>query len=342
MGAARVLPLLKAHGSSNDVVILDAQLLDQALEIPAMGPGVAEMVRQLCARPGPIGADGVYLVDQRRTPPSAQYFNSDGTSAEICANGLRCVGRWLLERTGTDVVRVDLGGGRGADVFWAPQEGEVVSTEVVLPSPSWWRPGLGASEALRGSSRLSHEAWVTLPGSSRPLLALAAPNPHLVAEVTAEEFDETELCGLGATAGRGGVLDEGANVSFMVPVGPREWFVRTFERGVGLTPSCGSASVACRVALTMVHGVSPSLPVTLRSVGGPAIAWLEEASAGFRPHLSGNATFVYTTDVDLGALSDSGVGQLTLIASTDEIAAYAAVYASNLSVIQRAGVRVST
>src|SRR5207302_5099342 len=64
-------------------------------------------VRDLCDRNGPFGGDGIYFYDASPPVPQAWFFNPDGTSAEFCGNGMRCLGRVILEQrgTGTAVIR---------------------------------------------------------------------------------------------------------------------------------------------------------------------------------------------------------------------------------------------
>ena len=98
---------------------------------------------------------------------------------------------------------------------------------------------------------------------------ISLPNPHLVA--ITQEYDEEELLMLGTHVNSDRELfPHGANVSVVVPLAAGELFV-TFERGAGLTPSCGSGAVASACIAVRERVVDPDGPVVVRNVGGPLI-----------------------------------------------------------------------
>ena len=75
-------------------------------------------------------------------------------------------------------------------------------------------------------------------------------------------------------------------------------FVRTFERGAGLTPSCGSGVVASRAAYSRVSGLDPAERLVVRNAGGVAAASIQVRDGAWYPVLEGNATVVYRAEVD--------------------------------------------
>src|SRR6185312_2296834 len=137
-----------------------------------------------------------------------------------------------------------------------------------------------------------------LPAPFERFTAVAVPNPHVIAVV--EDYSEPALIELGKRADE--VFAAGANVSFLQPLGDTglantglantglantglantapantggaapEVFVRTFERGAGLTPSCGSGVVASRAACSRASGPAPAERMIVRNAGGVAAA----------------------------------------------------------------------
>src|ERR1700734_14496 len=97
--------ILKAHGSRNDIFVVP--LRPAAF---ATGADLRAFVRALCDRGGPLGGDGAYFYDARPDTPSAWFFNPDGSSAEFCGNGMRCLGRVILDLRGTDSATISSGG----------------------------------------------------------------------------------------------------------------------------------------------------------------------------------------------------------------------------------------
>ena len=273
--------LVKTHGSLNEIFALEA-----APEAWASNAELREFVRRVCDRSSWTGgSDGIYLYDASGANARAWFFNPDGSSAEFCGNGMRGLGRLILDRRGTDTEVVS-SGGRDYTVHRAPSTPEGVR-QVLLELPP-----------------LRFDAAV-LPAPFEDFTAVAVPNPHVIAIVG--EYSEPDLIELGKRADE--VFAEGANVSFLQPldsaagaagaagVAP-EVFVRTFERGAGLTPSCGSGVVASRAAYSRVSGLDPAERLVVRNAGGVAAASIQVRDGAWYPVLEGNATVVYRAEVD--------------------------------------------
>jgi diaminopimelate epimerase len=301
--------LVKTHGSLNEIFALDA-----APSAWGSDAELREFVRRVCARGSWTGgSDGCYLYDVGQQNAKAWFFNPDGSSAEFCGNGMRGLGRLILDLrgTGTEVVN---SGGRDYTVHRAPSTPEGVR-QVLLELPPL-RFGDGG-----------------LPAPFERFTAVAVPNPHVVAVV--EDYSEPALIELGKRADE--VFAEGANVSFLQPLGDTvlsntglgntgaeapEVFVRTFERGAGLTPSCGSGVVASRAAYSRVSGLDPAERLVVRNAGGVAAASVQVREGAWYPVLEGNATVVYRGEVDpygnqAGPL-DWAVGENAAYATLDE------------------------
>src|ERR1700730_13205456 len=216
--------LVKTHGSLNEIFAMDAT--------PSAWPtdaALREFVRRVCDRDAWTGgSDGIYLYDAGAPDTQAWFFNPDGSAAEFCGNGMRGLGRLILDLRGTDTEVVSSGGG-DYTVHRAPSTPEGVR-QVLLELPPLRFDAAG------------------LPAPFEDFTSVAVPNPHVIAIVG--EYSEPDLIELGKRADE--VFAEGANVSFLQPLDSAagaagaapEVFVRTFERGAGLTPSCGSGGVA--------------------------------------------------------------------------------------------------
>ena len=270
--------LVKTHGSLNEIFALEA-----APDAWASDAELRELVRRVCDRSSWTGgSDGIYLYDASGPNARAWFFNPDGSSAEFCGNGMRGLGRLILDLRGTDTEVVS-SGGRDYTVHRAPSTPEGVR-QVLLELPPLRFDAAG------------------LPAPFEDFTAVAVPNPHVIAIVG--EYSEPDLIELGKRADE--VFAEGANVSFLQPLdsaaGPAglapEVFVRTFERGAGLTPSCGSGVVASRAAYSRVSGLDPAERLVVRNAGGVAAASIQVRDGAWYPVLEGNATVVYRAEVD--------------------------------------------
>ncbi|WP_267397558.1 diaminopimelate epimerase [Sphingomonas sp. GC_Shp_1] len=307
---------VKCHGSGNDFPLIDARgmTLDEQQW--------ATVARALADRRGPVGGDGLLLLrdgdaDHRF---AMTMLNSDGSEAETCLNGLRCVARLGFEALGLDEATVRLKTssawvGRDRDV--APEVYTVreIAGPAGLDVAAW---PIGA-EGSGGAARLIGSVIPPLP-TSRTFTAVAMPNPHLVSFVDA--VDEAELSRVGeACEAAPAWLPNRANVSFAVPRGG-DLFVRTFERGVGLTDSCGSAMAASSYAACLTGRLAYDTPITVFNKGGLVRASVSEAAM---VSLSGNATWEWEGSVEVD-LASGRAGDLAIARHHDaEIAAWSAV-----------------
>jgi diaminopimelate epimerase len=168
-----------------------------------------------------------------------------------------------------------------------------------------------------------------MPAAFQAFTAVAVPNPHVISVVDA--YSEPDLIELGKLADE--VFPAGANVSFLQPLGDVEVFVRTFERGAGLTPSCGSGVVASRAAYSKLTGLDPSQRLVVRNAGGVAAASIQVRDDAWHPILEGNATVVYTAETDTRG------SQLAPIEyAAEENAAYAALDERNITFLKDHGI----
>src|ERR1700684_835485 len=262
--------LVKTHGSLNEIFALDA-----APDEWASAAELRAVVRRVCDRAAWTGgSDGIYLYDAAGRNAQAWFFNPDGSSAEFCGNGMRGLGRLILDLRGTDT-EVVASGGRDYTVHRAPSTADGVR-QVVLELPP-----------------LNFDA-AGLPAPFEDFTAVTVPNPHVISVVDA--YSEPDLIELGKRADE--VFPEGANVSFLQSLDDAEVFVRTFERGAGLTPSCGSGVVASRAAYSKLTGLDPAQRLVVRNAGGVAAASIQIRDDAWYPVLEGNATVVYRADVD--------------------------------------------
>lgn len=301
----------KCHGSGNDFPLIDARALDvRESDWPAIA-------RALADRAGPVGGDGLLLLTagDGACAFGMRMFNSDGSEAETCLNGLRCVARAGFAATGQAQARVRL----------KTSVAEVALADPIAPGVVTIRETVGPADLdaarwpLAGATRLVEAVVPNLP-SARAFTALAMPNPHLVSFV--DQVDDAELSAIGRVCEAAPPwLPNRANVSFVEQRGG-DLFVRTFERGVGLTNSCGSAMAAATFAAGLTNRVQFDVPLTVFNAGGLIRA---EASAEGMVTLRGNATFEWAGSAEIEL--DRALARDLLVDRwyNDEIAAWASI-----------------
>jgi diaminopimelate epimerase len=299
------MQLVKTHGSLNEIFALDA--------VPsawASDDALREFVRSVCDRDSWTGgSDGIYFYDASAPETRAWFFNPDGSSAEFCGNGMRGLGRLILDLRGTDAETV-VSGASSYTIRRAPSTPEGVR-RVILEHPPLMFPG------------------GELPPEFAGYTAVSVPNPHVIRIV--DEYSEPDLIAAGKKADES--FDAGANVSFLRRLAEDDVFVRTFERGAGLTPSCGSGMAASRAAYSRVSGLDPERPLTIRNAGGVAEVSVRVRGGDWFPVLEGNATVVYRAEV---GMSGEQLGPVEYAA--EENAAYAALDERNTTILKSAGI----
>lgn len=304
---------VKCHGSGNDFPLVDARglTLDEGQW--------ASLARALADRAGPVGGDGLLALTagDGEAAFGMRMFNSDGSEAETCLNGLRCVARAGFAALGVAAATIRLKTS-GATARQAAELSAGVYTVEETAGPAMldvarWPMTIDTAEVIERPLPL-------LPGA-RAFTAVAIPNPHLIAFV--EAVDEAELVAVGeACEAAPAWLPQRANVSFVEVRRANTLFVRTHERGVGLTDSCGSAMAASTYAACLTGRIAWGTPVTVLNRGGLVRA---RADADAMVTLSGNATWEWegeaTVDLAAGRASDLAV----LRRFDDEAAAWARV-----------------
>ena len=312
------LPLTKCHGSGNDFPLLDAR--DANLSDAAW----ATVARALADRAGPVGGDGLLLLTADGAGPERngaafgmRMFNSDGSESEQCLNGLRCVARAGFAATGLSEATVRLKTST-AQVTRAPDLSPGVYTVREVAGPA----GLELSDWPMdiGRARNIDRPIAELP-SARAFTAVRMPNPHLIAFV--DVIDEAEVVALGAYCEAAPAwLPNRANVSFVERRGEVTLFVRTFERGVGLTDSCGSAMAASIYAACLTGRAAWDREFTLLNKGGLVRGSADEGGA---VTLEGNATWEWEGWVEVDP-ENGAVGEVKVERRfNDEAAAWNAL-----------------
>lgn len=309
------IEIVKCHGSGNDFPLIDGRQLSMSDDYWA-GVAVA-----LADREGPVGGDGLLVL----TPGDQAHdfgmrmWNPDGSESEQCLNGLRCVARLGMEQHAFLTAGVAL----------KSSAAKVARVDDLAPGVATIREEVGPADLQLaywpmhiGQDELVDAVCDKLP-SSRAFTAIAMPNPHLIAFV--DSIDEAELEAIGRFCeGRPRVLPNRANVSFVEQRGPDALFVRTFERGVGLTNSCGSAMAAATYAACLTGRADYDAPITVFNAGGRVRV---SADAGGMVVVEGNATFEWHGTVEVDPVREVASGLEITERRDDEIAAWEAVVA---------------
>lgn len=216
----------KLHGNGNDFILIDEYNGEIILEKSAFAA-------KYCDRRFGIGADGVlYLGSSDKADIGMRIFNSDGTEAEMCGNGIRCLVKYALDK---GYIRENASVETLAGVLSISSRMEEKTWITVnMGQPVFERekiPAKGTGEFLN----------VALHGYN--ISAVNTGVPHAVIFVDSLDAD---LMRVAPRIRYDPVFPKGANVNFVLVISKNEIAIRTYERGVEAeTLSCGTGSVAC-------------------------------------------------------------------------------------------------
>lgn len=286
------LEFLKCHGSGNDFIIID----EWSNHYTFTEKERAELARQLSKREAVIGSDGILFIQESSSADAAmRMFNSDGSEAEMCGNGLRCVARYVLEKSGEETLTIET---MKADlpVAGVPEVFEGILTFEVAIEPVSLEPA--SLPFITEKKEFINEFIPSLHESFR-FTALSVPNPHLVTIV--DDIDDEKAAEIGRTANDSkSLFPNGTNVSFVKVLDKGRIFVRTYERGVGLTNACGTAMSASTLVTCLLGKQQLDEVITVLNPGGMVQTKVAQDEDGvYTIKLRGNATYEFSGAVDL-------------------------------------------
>jgi diaminopimelate epimerase len=262
-----IVRFTKMNGAGNDFVLIDNRQGNVRLR--------PEDVVRICHRQRGVGADGIMLLVPPRTGNAEwawDFFNSDGSTAEMCGNGARCFARYVQREVGTNgKVRFETVAG----VITAFFEGERVKINLTDPR----------------DLRLNEQ--IPLSTGTTAIHSLNTGVPHAVLFVP--DADQAMVQNLGAEIRyHKHFAPRGTNVNFVQLLGPQSIRVRTYERGVeGETLACGTGVTASALVAAKLQGFAS--PVKVKVQGGDLleVSFREENGAFKEVHLAGPADFVF-------------------------------------------------
>jgi diaminopimelate epimerase len=284
----------KMHGAGNDFVVLDG--VRQPIEM------TAERARALAHRQFGIGCDQILLVEHPSHPEAHfryRIFNADGSEVEHCGNGARCFVKFVHDQklSARNPLRAEIS--TGLITLEAMPNGEVVvdmgQTRFVPEALPFDVTGLASRiEGQDTLYALPLQTHSSLGEVTVWLSAVAIANPHAVQIV--DDVDTAPVSLIGPLIESHPRFARRVNAGFLQIVDRHTAHLRVYERGAGETLACGSGACAA-VAAGIRRGLLDS-PVRIRTQGG----WLTIASHGDQMRMTGPATTVFSSTIDIDRL----------------------------------------
>ncbi|MFN2354248.1 MAG: diaminopimelate epimerase [Desulfopila sp.] len=275
----RIFPVqfTKMNGTGNDFVVIDHR--DRRIPVDRQ----AEFSRKVCRRMFSAGADGVILIEASESADFGwQFYNSDGSVAEMCGNGARCAARFAY--------RLGIAGRR---MHFATVAG-IIEAEICAEE----EVRLRMTDPFAFKDNLTLE----LDGKAHQAAYLNTGVPHAVVIVN---DDNAPVKKWGREIRFHPMFaPEGANANFVTVRGRGEILARTYERGVeDETRACGTGAVASAIIASIKTGVAS--PVVVQTSGGDRLTIefdLHEDGRVENVYLQGPARIVYTGELTFESL----------------------------------------
>jgi len=257
----------KMSGSGNDFIIIDNR--DKVVE----EENIRDFIVKVCRRKMSVGADGVILVEPSDTVDFKwRFYNSDGSVAEMCGNGARCVSRFAY-----------LNAIAGPQMSFETEAG-IVSAQVTND-----RVKIKTTDP----ANLMTDYQIELESGPLSVCSVNTGVPHVVVEV--DKIDEVDVFKLGREIRfHDRYAPAGTNVNFICPQKDETIAIRTYERGVeDETLACGTGAVAAAIVMADKSGIESPVNVMARSGGFLHIYYQEKTGTFYDVYLEGDARIIY-------------------------------------------------
>lgn len=267
------LEFAKLNGAGNDFIMVD-DLKDEITLSP-------EQVIEICDRHFGVGGDGVILVKPSPREECAaymDYYNSDGTKAQMCGNGVRCFAKFLVDRKIVDpaagsFVADTLAGPRPIS-FTLDDEGLLKAATVNMGEPILVPTDVPCTLAANSDAGAAVDQLVTVRAGAYRFTAVSMGNPHAVTFVDDPLSFPLEVVGTQVECAA--EFPEKTNVEFAsVDASTNTITMRVWERGCGETLACGTGACATAVAAILNKKID-AREADLKLLGGTLhIKWDE-------------------------------------------------------------------
>ena len=282
MSERKILLFHKMHGLGNEYVVIDESVEEI---IPEEKKG--EISAELCTRGFSVGADGViFVVKSTKSDIRFRIFNSDGSEAEMCGNGIRCFGKYVYEN---DVLKQKqmsvetLGGTK--ELTLHVENGTVKSIRVDMGTATF-----KTREVPMASDKEEFiDQELLVEGEPLKLTAVNVGNPHAI--VFTDDLEDVALDHMGPLLENHDAFPERTNVHFVGVLSPQEVEMLTWERGAGFTMACGTGATG-----TVISGYKLGLlnkEVLVHLPGGDLQITVYEKDGNLGAFMEGDAVSVF-------------------------------------------------
>ena len=248
------LPFTKMHGAGNDFVLLDGRT-----DLPS---DLGDVARAIGDRHRGVGFDQLLVVrDGTSNPYQMEIWNSDGSLAQMCGNGIRCFAKWLYDRDELSIGPVTVetvGGLRSIEISGYVNGSFQAAVGMGVPD-------FDPTNIPMRTDGLDSRTTLNPNGMQLTVTGVSMGNPHAV--TFRESVDDFPLEHIGLLVEHNPTFPERINFEIVQVVGPGHLKVRVWERGAGITLACGTGASAAVAAAVLEERIDPGT-VDLDMPGG--------------------------------------------------------------------------
>ncbi len=284
----KTINFVKYQGIGNDFIIIDSRSND-LYDLFIISD--KEIVKRLCDRRYGIGADGVILLMNSNSGADArmEIFNSDGSTAEMCGNGIRCLVNYIKEFTELDLddncIIQTLIGNLSAHISNTGNVKIDMGNPVFTPSKIPTKLQLNDKHIPSGN--------IDIENTNLKVYCASMGNPHVITYVKDIESIPLELWGKSLENNNN--FPNKTNVHFVQILNRKKLCIKIWERGCGPTLACGTGACAVLAISSRLNLCDDEVEISLPG-GNLEITW---PSKNGSIYMSGPADFVFKGTIDL-------------------------------------------
>lgn len=275
----------KMHGCGNDYIYVNgfAEKIEQSKK--------PELVRKLSDRHFGIGGDGVIFINPSKEADfEMEMYNADGSRAEMCGNGIRCVGKFVYDKGLTDKTEISIiSFGKIKYLTLYTENGKVATVRVNMGTPEF----TAANIPVISDNEQVLDEEIEVKGQTFKMTCVSMGNPHAV--VFMDDVKNLEIEQIGPFFENHERFPKRTNTEFVQLVDRNHVKMRVWERGTGETLACGTGCCATAAACVL-NGLTEN-KVTVELLGGELlIEWNREENLIF---MTGPAETVFEGEVEV-------------------------------------------
>jgi diaminopimelate epimerase len=278
------LPFIKMHGIGNDYVYVDCFA-------HRVGDPVA-LARRVSPRRTGVGSDGLILICPSTVADCRmEMYNADGSRGEMCGNGIRCVGKYVVEQglSRANPLRVETDAGIKV-LYFEPRNGTVERVTVDMGAPILDGPQIPVAAEGRVI-----DAPLEVAGQAFRITCVSMGNPHCV--VFLPEVEDLDLERIGPVFEHHALFPRRINTEFIRVDTRQALRMRVWERGSGETAACGTGACAALVAAVLTGRSDRAATLQLNG-GALEIEW---RAADEHVYMTGTAEEAFRGEIEVPA-----------------------------------------